>query len=452
MKQTKPISAKTSLFLLTYPIFIELLLQMLVGNVDQFMISRYSDNAVAAIGNVNQIINLVFIMFSVLATATTILVSQYLGAGEHGKLSELYTVAVSVNLAFGLIIGIVLTFLARPLFTLMQTPPELIEDAVTYLSIVGSGIFLIAVFSTFGAIFRANGLVTQTMLVSLSVNVLNIIGNSLLLYGWWGLPRLGVVGVAISSVASRTIGVILLMLLFRRFVPGSISLKHLRPFPVKTLKRLLRIGLPSGGESLSYSMAQTMMLGMANTIGATTVSTRVYALMLSWFSFIYAGAVSQGTQVIVGHMIGAGQEDDADRRVRKSLIPAVMVTILMSTTLWLSSKTMFSIFTDNPEIIALGQKIMLVEIFLEIGRTINLIVIRALQASGDVRFPVYVGMVSMWGVAVGLGYLLGIHFGLGLVGIWIGLTVDELLRAVIMLVRWHKGYWRGRSLVKEAAT
>ncbi len=447
--QKRIIGKNTSLFAVSFPIFVELILQMLVGNVDQFMISRFSDNAVAAIGNVNQVMNLVLIMFSVLSTATTIMVSQYLGAKDYDHVSEVYSVAVFINLAFGLVVGIALVALAKPLFTLMQIPPELLTDAITYLNIVGSTIFLQALFNTLAVIFRSNGYMQYTMYVALLLNVTNIFGNALLLYGWWGLPRMGVAGVAISSVISRALGVIVLIVLFRFKIEGHISVKYLRPFPLATLKRLLSIGLPAGGESLSYTLAQTVLLGMANTLGAATVSARAYSMLIAWFAIVYSAAVSQGTQIIVGHLIGAGEEDAADKRVRRTLLPALLIALCVTIILYFSSDLLFSVFTKNPEIIALGKKVMLVEIFLELGRTTNLVIIRSLQAAGDVRFPIFIGIITMWGVSVVVGYLLGIHMGLGLMGLWIGVACDECLRGVIVLLRWFSGVWRGRAFVQR---
>lgn len=445
-KKVRIIDEKTPLWIITYPIFIEILLNMLVGNVDQFMLSRFSDNAVAALSNVTQIMGIVFVLFSVLATATTILVSQVLGAKDYDKVSEIYTVAVYVNLAFGILMSILLTVFARSILGLLQTPDELIKDALTYLYIVGAGVFGQAVISTMGAIFRANGHALYGTIISMGVNLLNIIGNALLLFGWFGLPRLGVAGVAISTLVSRGVGMVLMLILFKLKINGSINLKYLRPFPRATLVKLLKVGIPSAGEELMYNSAETVVLGFANTMGAMVLAGRAYAYIIAWFSVLYTVAVSEGTQIIVGHLIGAGDEDAADRRVRRTLWPAVLVSLCITVTIYLNSDTLLSIFTSNPEIIAIGKQLLFMEIFREFGSTFNVVIIRSLQAAGDVRFPVFIGILSMWGVMVPLAYLFGVHFGLGLLGLWIGVACDELVRAVIVFFRWKKGYWRGRAL------
>lgn len=137
MSQHDRINKNTSLFLLTWPILVELLLQMLIGNVDQMMISRYSQNAVAAIGNVNQIMNLLLITFNIITMATTIMVSQYLGSNNQEKVSEIYSLATYTNLFFSMILGALMVFGHKPMFEMMGMPLELYSDATIYMVIVG---------------------------------------------------------------------------------------------------------------------------------------------------------------------------------------------------------------------------------------------------------------------------------------------------------------------------
>lgn len=447
MSKQTTINKNTSLFLLTWPILVELLLQMLIGNVDQMMISRYSQNAVAAIGNVNQIMNLLLITFNIITMATTIMVSQYLGSNNKEKVSEVYSLATYTNLFFSAILGIVMVFGHGPMFKMMGMPEELYRDATIYIVIVGGLIFLQGVFMSYAAIFRSNGLMKQTMIISFVVNFINIIGNFIFLNGLFGLPKLGVTGVALSSVLSRLIGLIIVMIIFNRKLDAKISISYLRPFPKDTFKSLLKIGLPSAGESLSYNIAQMWILSCVNRMGTYVIATRVYSNMIASFSFIYASAISTATQIIVGHLVGAGDIDDADELVLKTLKPTVLVSVVMSVILFLCSDFIFGLFTQDPVMIALGKQIMFVEIFLEIGRTFNLVIIRSMHAAGDIKYPVIIGIISMWGVAAFLSYVFGVVLGMGLVGVWIAMALDELLRAVLVYRRWKKGKWRGRALV-----
>ena len=441
MSQTLQINNKGLLFKLTWPIFIELVLQMLVGNVDQMMMSQYSENAVAAIGNVNTIMNFVTITFSIVTMAITIMVTQYLGSKNKEKVSEIYTVGIFINLIFSVLISAGLFFGSEALFHALKMPAELHADANIYLNIVGGLVFLQALFMSFSAIFRSNGLMKQGMYISVVVNVLNIIGNAAL------LPSLGITGIAISSVFSRFIGVILVYLLFVRRIEGELHVKYLRPFPKETSKQLLRIGLPAGGESVMYNFSQMVILTCVNLLGTAVITARVYANMIAWLSYLYSSAVGQANQIIIGHLVGAQEEDKAYERSLKTLRPAMLVTLIISTLVFLLSDQIFGLFTKNPEILSLLKTITFIDIFLELGRAVNIVLVRGMQASGDTQYPVYISILSMWGVATLLSYIFGIVLGWGLVGVWLAMALDECLRAIIFYIRWRRGGWRGKAVI-----
>ena len=201
---------KKSLFQLSWPIFIELTLFMLMGMVDTFMLSAYSDNAVAAVGMSNQVINLIGVMFNFVAAGTIILVSQNLGAKNQTKACEVSIVSIGANFLIGIILSVVMITCSKYILTFMNTPLEIMDITLNYTKIIGSFLFLMAIQPVLSGILRSFGYTKHSMIITLIANLINICGNALFIYGLFGVPELGPVGVAISTVFSRFVTVVLI--------------------------------------------------------------------------------------------------------------------------------------------------------------------------------------------------------------------------------------------------
>ena len=446
----------SSVFKLAWPIFVQALLAMLLGYADTLMLSGYDQNAVGAIGNANQILGFLTLAFTVISSASGVVVAQYLGAGQKDKIDRIYTVCVAFNLVLSLVISCIVFLGSDALMRLLHTPAGMMDNARSYMRIVGGFIFTQAVLDTMSRIFQSNGKTVFGMVISLGMNLLNVCGNYLFLYGPLRALGLGASGVAVSTTFSRIIGLCTAFVFFAAFIDGHISVKYLRPFPKDILKTLLRLGIPTAGENISYNISQLFVTGFVNTLGIVAINTKIYASILSNFAYLYSLSVAMATTIIVGHAVGAGNDDFAYRRVNKTMRSALIVSACIACLNFLISPFTLGLFTGSSgiagigsQIVGLGRKVLFVGIFLEFGRTSNLVIINSLKASGDVRFPTYLGIVAMWSCTVVGGYLLGIVCGFGLVGIWIAMAADEIVRGIIVAIRWKRGTWRGKSVVQN---
>lgn len=436
-----------SLFKLGWPIFIQALLSMCLGYIDTIMIGNYSDTAVGSIGNANQITGFLTLAFSIIASATGVITAQYLGAKVKEKLNEIYTVSITFNLVLSGIISIIILCGSQFILKLLKVQNSMLPDASAYMRIVGGFIFLQAIFDTFSQIFRSNGRTQISMMTAILMNIINIIGNYLFLYGPLKYLDMGVEGVAISTTVSRfaAVGISILYFIFK--IDGKISIKYLIPFPFDILKKLLKIGIPTAGENISYNIAQLILLMFVNSLSEVAVNTKIYASILSNFAYLFSLSAAMATSIVVGHSVGAKDYDYAYKKVLTTLKKSMVVSMFIAVISFCISPVTFGLFTDNQDIIHLGRKIMVICIFLEIGRTLNLVIINSMRAAGDVKFPTFLGMASMWGISVLLGYILGIYFDLGLIGIWIAMALDEIVRGIVVLIRWIHGTWRGKRIV-----
>lgn len=439
---------KKRLARLAAPIFIETLLIMMLGAVDTVMLSRHSDNSVAAVGMVNQIVMLTFLVFEVINLGTSVLCSQYLGARLHKQVVQVVGVSILVNFVVGVGISMLLFGCAEPILRLMGLGPELMQDGMDYMRIVGAFAFFQALSLTLSASLRSANKAVYPMLVTVVVNVLNIIGNYSLIFGRFGFPELGVEGAAISTAFSRGVSmVILFVILFRKHI-HCFPPAYFRPFPWVELKNLMKVGLPSAGEQLSYSSSQVVITYFINMLGVEELATRTYCVNIIMFAYLFSISMAQGGAICIGHLIGEKKLRAAFLMGKYVMKKSVMITVILSCILALFGHVIFGWLTSNAEIIKMGVTILVIDIVLEIGRPVNIFATNALRAAGDVNYPFYVGLVVMWSVAVGLGYLFGIPLGWGICGMWVAFLLDENIRGAIFVRRWYSMKWASKSFIR----
>ena len=439
---------KGQLSKLVLPIFIETSLVMMLGAVDTVMLSQHSDNAVAAVGVVNQLVNLAVLVFQVISFGTTVLCSQYLGAGLKERMVQATGVAILLNVCTGALISAGLYLGSSFLLTLMGLRPELMAEGVSYMRIVGAFAFFQAVSLAISASLRSADKVIYPMMVTVVVNLLNIVGNYTLIFGKLGMPALGVEGAAISTSIARGVSmVILAIILFRKHIP-RFPLRLFRPFPWVELKNLLKIGLPAAGEEISYCGSQVVITFFINMLGNEALATRTYCWNMIFLVYIFSIAMGQGGAILIGHLVG-------ERKVHAAYLLgcytrrlAILVSVVLSVVLALLGRYGLEWLTDNEEIIRTGCIILWIDVALEIGRAINIWATQALRATGDVNYQFYVGITVQWLVSVGLSYLLGIHWGYGLLGMWVSFMLDENIRGVIFIYRWRSLKWATKSFVR----
>ena len=430
------------------PIFVETLLVMMLGAVDTFMLSRHSDNSVAAVGVVNQLMNLIFLLFEVISLGTSILCSQYIGAGRRDKVIQVVGISLMFNLISGLLISLGLVFFAEDALHVMGLRPDLMGYGLPYMKIVGGFAFLQAMSLSLSAALRSADKAKYPMYVSMVVNVLNIFGNYTLIFGKFGMPALGVEGAAISTSFCRCVSVVILFIvLFKKHIP-SFPKELFTPFPWIELKNLLKIGIPSAGEHMSYSLSQVVITYFINMISNQALATRSYVVNIVMFTYIFALAIAQGGAILIGHLVGMKKIRAAYAIGRRVMKLGTTASVSLSLLTAIFGKSILGVLTDDPWIIATGASILWIEVLLENGRALNFFGVNSLRSAGDIYFPVIVGIVVMWAIQVVGSYFFGISLGWGLVAMWAIFALDENIRGFIFVHRWNSFKWVGRSFVR----
>lgn len=442
---------KRELAQLTVPIFIETALIMMLGAMDTFMLSRHSDESVAAVGLSNQVISFCFLIFEVINLGTSVLCSQYLGARLRERMETLVGVSLVVNFLFGIAVSAFLFFKAEYVLSALGLDGRMLGMGTGYMEIVGALAFMQALSLTLSAVLRSNNKAVYPMLVILVVNAMNILGNYALIFGKFGMPEMGVNGAAVSTVVSRCVAALVLAVIVFRTTVSRFPLHIFRRWPSQEFHNLMKIGLPSAGESLSYSCSQLVIAFFITSLGMEALAARTYCVNIIMFTYLFCIAISHAGAISIGHLVGAGRWHGAFVMGKYVMRVAVVITFGISLCMALGSGWIMRSLTDNPEIIALGTAILWIDVVLEIGRPVNIFAVNALQSAGDVNYPFYVGLIFMWIVAVGMAWWVGIALGFGVLGMWWMFTLDENLRGIVFLHRWYSKRWMHKGFTGISA-
>ena len=432
---------KKKLFHMTWPIFLEAILFSIMGSIDTLMVSSYADNAVGALGSVNQVLSLFQVLSNIITVGTGILCAQYIGAGKTTEEKKpLILAALLVNTLLGALFSIAALAGSEILLAVMKVPAEQYEYAKTYLSIVGGFLIVQMVAMTFNVVIRSHGKTRSIMVFSVTMNLGNVLLNYMLINGHWGAPALGVAGAAIATVVSKCLACLMGGIYLFGFVLPGLNLRSRWEDIRHSIGKVLALGAPAAGEQISYTLSKIVVMGMVNSLGAVAANTYSYVNIVVSYVYLFSMAIGQSTSIMVGWETGKKNYDGAKGICNFSLSCSFFISVGVLAVLCLFRDKVMGIFTDDPAIITLGCSVILADFLLEAGRSRNLVLVNALRAAGDVKFPLYIGLFSMWLFSVGASWVL-LQLGWGLVGIWIGLGLDECFRAVGTQIRWQRGKW-----------
>ena len=434
---------RKSLKQLFIPISLETLCYMLAGMVDTAMLSSVSDEAVGAVGTANTYIGLFIIMFSIISSGMIAVMTQYIGAGKNGVAYQARQIGAVFNAVIGIVLSVFLFLFAEQIVTVVGVAPLLREYATTYIRMVGGSCILNALVPIFSSYLRAFGYTKQPMAAAILANILNLVMNAIFLFVF----RMGVMGVAIATVLSKAVNLVIVLIESYRLVHAKENPERIEN--MKVAGQIIKVGLPSAMETALYNLAMTLIIRFLNQMdeNGVNVTARSYATIVSNFSYCIGASLAQANAIITGWQIGEREYEKCNRCTKRAALTGIVVAVIMAGFFALFSKPIVGVFTEDPEMISLVGKLLLVDIVLEIGRVSNLVFGQALKTSGDALFTTIIAAIFMYLCAVGGTYFFGIRLEMLAVGAYIGLALDECVRAICMFLRWKSGKWRSKGLI-----
>lgn len=429
------------LFALAWPLFLELLLGISVGVAGTALAARLSDASGAAFALANHVVGMLFILFRIVGAGVGVVVTQNLGAGRRDAADSVARAALAASTWVGGLVALAALLGAAPLLRLLNAPAEVMPLAMPLLMALAPAMLLDAWNASMAGVMRAHLRARDTLVVMVVMHTTHLALALPLMLGVGAWPGLGLPGFALALVVARTLGLALHVWLWRvrlGLAPRAADWWQLRR---AELAAMAHIGLPGAAENIAYRMGFMVSVAVAGSLGAQALATQAYAQQFIHLVLLFGLATGLSVEIVVGHLVGAGKLHEAHRLVRRALARGLAVSVVVATAVALAGPWLLRLFTHDPQIVAAAVVLLWWTVLLEPGRTFNLVVINALRAAGDARYPVVAGAASMLIVLAGGSWFLGSHLGLGLPGVWMAYIADEWIRGLLMWRRWAQHKW-----------
>ena len=447
-KPTNPLFTRQALVALLLPLIAEQALSVTIGLADTLMVSSVGEAAVSGVSLVDSFNTLMIQVMSALATGGAVVTSQYIGHREPKNAKAAAAQILFVLASFSLVVAAVVVVgrhaILRGIFGSIDA--DVMRYAETYFLLSALSYPFIGLYNAGAALFRAQGNSKISMLSSLVMNVINIGGNAVLIFGF----GMGVMGAALASLVSRAVAcVVVLYLLQKPACPLRVDgLRALAP-DVGLIRRILRVGIPAGIENGMFQIGKLSVSSLTSTLGTAAIAANAVAGNISSFLNVPASAVGIGALTVVGQCLGAGEKAQAKRYSRLLLLTAYAGDWAMNLSgLFFRNKLALSWFNLSPE--AYGMALELMVWFNAVSLILwpsSFTLPNILRAAGDAAFTMTVSVISMWVFRVAFCYLMVLRFHCGLLFIWMGMFLDWAMRSLFFCVRFVRGRWMEQKVI-----
>ena len=447
-KPINPLFTRQALVALLLPLIAEQALSVTIGLADTLMVSSVGEAAVSGVSLVDSFNTLMIQVMSALATGGAVVTSQYIGHREPKNAKAAAAQILFVLASFSLVVAAVVVVgrhaILRGIFGSIDA--AVMRYAETYFLLSALSYPFIGLYNAGAALFRAQGNSKISMLSSLVMNVINIGGNAVLIYGF----GMGVLGAALASLVSRAVScLVVLWLLQRPACPLRVDgLRALAP-DGGLIRRILRVGIPAGIENGMFQIGKLSVSSLTSTLGTAAIAANAVANTASTFLNIPANAVGMAALTVVGQCLGAGEKEQAVYYSRRLLLTAYCGAWVMNLSAFLfANRFVISLFNLSPEAQTMALQVMVWFNFVSLFFWPSSFTLpNILRAAGDARFTMAVSILSMWVFRVGFCYVMVLGFHGRLLSIWMGMFLDWVFRSLCFFVRFARGRWMEQSVI-----
>ena len=433
--------SKQDLRKLIIPLILEQALAITVGMADTMMISSVGEAAVSGVSLVDMFNNLVFSVLAALATGGAVVTSQYLGAGRPEKACRSARQLIYTAGLIAIVVTVLSVLFHRPVLSLLfgSIEADVMQNAIIYMVISALSFPMLAVYNAAAALFRSMGNSQITLKVSILMNLVNIAGNAICIFGL----HMGVAGVAVPTLVSRTMAGIILYILLRR-PENVIRIERGRfYFDFEEVKRILYIGIPSGIENGIFQLGRVLVVSIIAGFGTVQIAANGVANSLDAMGCIAGQAMNLAMIAVIGRCVGAKDEKQIRYYTKKIMGMTYLFMIITNVIILTFLSPILSLYGLGEETTKLAWTLVMIHdgvamLLWPISFTLP----NMLRACNDVRYTMVISIFSMITFRIGFSYILGVQMNLMAVGVWIAMVADWIFRVICFLVRYARGKWR----------
>lgn len=435
------------ILILAIPAIIENILQVLIGTVDTYFISRIGTEAIAGVGVTNLIMNIYIAFFLALGVGTTAIVSRNIGSNKINNANLAVKQSIILAVLISLFFGIINLIFARNILLFLGTEERVLGYAIPYFICVAVPSVFLCLMMILSSSLKGAGDTKTPMKIALVSNLVNLVLDYILIFGIFNFRGLGILGAGIATTISRVVGVILLL---KKINSNKMKL-HISIFKKwnmdkDMLRSIIKIGFPAGIEKLIMRFGQLIYGGMIIKIGTEAYAAHNIAGTIESFSYLPGMGFGVAAATLIGQNLGAKEPEEAKTMGILSYILSTILMVIIGIVLYIFAPFLAGLFTADEKILELVVRVLRIIALFQPFLCITLVITSALQGAGDTKFPMYSTFIGIWGIRIVGVYVLAMKMNMGLVGVWLAYALDVTVRGVMLMVRFLKGKWKDISI------
>jgi putative MATE family efflux protein len=439
-------SLNRAILLLAVPMVLEMVLESLFAVVDIFWVGRLGANATATVGLTESMLSLVFAVAMGLSLSTTAMVARRIGEKDPEGAAVAGVQAIALGFIVSFVIGIPCFLFAPNLLRLMGASPEIVAVGSGYTRICLGGSFAVLLLFLNNAIFRGAGDAAIAMRLLWVSNIINLILDPCLIFGWGPFPRLGVTGAALATFTGRSIGV---LYQFYRLMHGTERLRILRSqvrLQWSVLFRLMRVSVTG---ILQFAIAHTSWIGLVRIVsifGAAALAGYTIAIRIVIFIILPSWGLSNAAATLVGQNLGAGHPERAEKAVWRTGLYNVIFLGLVGVVFILVPEPIIRLFTSDPAVVPLGAACLRIISYGNLGYAYFMVMMQAFNGAGDTITPTIVNFFGFWLLEIPLAYWLAIPLRMHSNGVFFSIAIAETSMAIASAILFSQGKWKKQKI------